>query len=160
MMKIFIDSCRTVYFNWFLWITHSNTYWFQNEITLAYFTREDKPSSAKPPFNSNGGLAVLRLTPLVKNRSHKTNMPIHNPSWRGLGLILPCYASCYRGPAELHQLKMFEILGHPHFKQLHGHKYPWMRQTHLTGWIFISSIQVWAITPLCRYTIYSKMTFG
>ena len=75
MMKTFIDSCRTVYFNWFLWITHSNTYWFQNEITLAYFTREDKPSSAKPPFNSNSGLAVLRLTPLVKIGHIKLTCP-------------------------------------------------------------------------------------
>ena len=30
----------------------------------------------------------------------------------------------------MHPLKMFEILGHPHFKQLHGHKIP-MNATNL-----------------------------
>ena len=34
------------------------------------------------------------------------------------------YAPCDRAPPEMHPLKMFEILGHPHFKQLHGHKIP------------------------------------
>ena len=38
-------------------------------------------------------------------------------------------------------------------------KYPWMSQTHLMGWSFISSVQVWAITPLCQFTISSKKDF-
>ena len=29
-----------------------------------------------------------------------------------------------RAPPEVHPLKMFEILGHPHFQHLHGHKIP------------------------------------
>ena len=48
----------------------------------------------------------------------------HNPSGRALALTLACYAPCDRAPPEMHPLKMFEILGHPHFKQLHGHKIP------------------------------------
>ena len=47
----------------------------------------------------------------------------HNPSGRALALTLVCYA-CDRAPPEMHPLKMFEILGHPHLKQLHGHKIP------------------------------------
>ena len=47
-----------------------------------------------------------------------------NPSGCALALTLACYASCDRAPPEMHPLKMFEILGHPHFKQLHGHKIP------------------------------------
>ena len=34
-----------------------------------------------------------------------------------------------------------------------------MPQTHLMGWSFISSVQVWAITPLCRFMIFSKKDF-
>ena len=47
-----------------------------------------------------------------------------NPSGRALALTLACYTSCDRAPPEMHPSKMFEILGHPHFKQLHGHKIP------------------------------------
>ena len=47
-----------------------------------------------------------------------------NPSGRALALTLACYAPCDRAPPEVHPLKMFEILGHPHFQQLHGHKIP------------------------------------
>ena len=38
-------------------------------------------------------------------------------------------------PPEMHPLKMFEILGHPHFKQLHGHKIPGqdLIQRHMAG---------------------------
>ena len=38
-------------------------------------------------------------------------------------------------------------------------KYSWKPQTHLTGWIFISSFQFWVITPLCRFMIFSKKDF-
>ena len=38
-------------------------------------------------------------------------------------------------------------------------RYPWMLQTYLTDWIFISSVSIWAITPLCRFTIFSKNDF-
>ena len=48
----------------------------------------------------------------------------HNPSGHALALTLACYALYDRAPPEVHPLKMFEILGHPHFKQLHGHKIP------------------------------------
>ena len=47
-----------------------------------------------------------------------------NPSGRALALTLACHASCDRALPEMHPLKMFEILGHPHFQQLHGHKIP------------------------------------
>ena len=47
-----------------------------------------------------------------------------NPSGRVLALTLACYTLCDRAPSEMHPLKMFEILGHPHFKQLHGRKIP------------------------------------
>ena len=47
-----------------------------------------------------------------------------NPSGRAPALTLACYASCDRAPPEMHPLKMFEILGRPQFKQLHGHKIP------------------------------------
>ena len=56
--------------------------------------------------------------------------PTINPSGRALALTLACYAPCDRAPPEMHPLKMFEILGHPHFKQLHGHKIP-MNATNL-----------------------------
>ena len=82
-----------------------------------------------------------------------------NPSGRALALTLACFASCDRAPPEMHLLKMFEILGHPRFKQLHDTKYPWMPQTHLTDWIFISLVWIWAITPLCWFTIFSKNDF-
>ena len=49
-------------------------------------------------------------------------MTSSNPSGRAPALTLACYASCDRAPPEMHPLKMFEILGHPQFKQLHGHK--------------------------------------
>ena len=42
-----------------------------------------------------------------------------NPSGRSLALTLACYAPCDRAPPEMHPLKMFEILGHPHFKEPH-----------------------------------------
>ena len=54
----------------------------------------------------------------------------HNPSGRAPALTLAGYAPCDRAPPEMHPLKMFEILGHPHFKQLHGHKIP-MNATNL-----------------------------
>ena len=38
-------------------------------------------------------------------------------------------------------------------------KYPWMPHSHLTDWIFISSVSIWDITPLCRFTIFSKNDF-
>ena len=47
-----------------------------------------------------------------------------NQSGCALALTLACYASCDRAPPEMHPLKMFEILEHPNFKQLHGHKIP------------------------------------
>ena len=47
-----------------------------------------------------------------------------NQSRRALALTLARYAPSDRAPPEMHPLKMFEILGHPHFKQLHGHKIP------------------------------------
>ena len=53
-----------------------------------------------------------------------------NPSGRAPALTLAGYAPCDRAPPEMHPLKMFEILGHPHFKQLHGHKIP-MNATNL-----------------------------
>ena len=53
-----------------------------------------------------------------------------NPSGRAPALTLAGYAPCDRAPPEMHLLKMFEILGHPHFKQLHGHKIP-MNATNL-----------------------------
>ena len=51
-------------------------------------------------------------------------MGIDNPSGCALALTLACYASCDRAPPEMHASKIFEILGHPHFQQLHGHKIP------------------------------------
>ena len=45
-----------------------------------------------------------------------------NPSGHALALTLARYAPWDRAPPEMHPLKMFEILGHPHFKQLHIHK--------------------------------------
>ena len=53
-----------------------------------------------------------------------------NPSGRAPALTLAGYAPCDRAPPEMHPLKMFEILGHPHFKHLHGHKIP-MNATNL-----------------------------
>ena len=53
-----------------------------------------------------------------------------NPSGRAPALTLAGYAPCDRAPPQMHPLKMFEILGHPHFKQLHGHKIP-MNATNL-----------------------------
>ena len=49
---------------------------------------------------------------------------------RAPALTLAGYAPCDRAPPEMHPLRMFEILGHPHFKQLHGHKMP-MNATNL-----------------------------
>ena len=51
-------------------------------------------------------------------------MVSHYPSGHALALTLACYASCDRAAPEMHPLKMFEIMGHPQFKQLHGHKIP------------------------------------
>ena len=53
-----------------------------------------------------------------------------NLSGRALVLTLAGYSPCDRAPPEMHPLKMFEILGHRHFKQLHGHKIP-MNATNL-----------------------------
>ena len=53
---------------------------------------------------------------------HGTHQSIS--SGRALALTLACYASCDRATPEMHPLKIFEIWGHPHFKQLHGHQIP------------------------------------
>ena len=69
-----------------------------------------------------------------------------------LELTLACYALCDRAPPEMHPLKMFEIRGHLHFKQLHEHKML-MNATNTPDGLDLSSVQVWAITPACRFTI-------
>ena len=38
-------------------------------------------------------------------------------------------------------------------------EYSWMPPTHLTGWFFIFSVQIWAITPVCRFSILSNKDF-
>ena len=66
-----------------------------------------------------------------------------NPSGGALALTLVCYAPCDRTPPQMHPLKMFEILGHPHFKQLHGHKIPMHATNSLDGldfYVFTSSL--------------------
>ena len=55
---------------------------------------------------------------------YNPQMVSSNPSGRALALTLACNASCDRVLPEMHPVKMFEILGHPHFQQLHGHKIP------------------------------------
>ena len=54
--------------------------------------------------------------PLIAGLSlTRAGAPLHSHWLHG-------YAPCDRAPPEMHPLKMFEILGHPHFQQLHGHK--------------------------------------
>ena len=82
-----------------------------------------------------------------------------NPSGRALALTLACYAPCDRAPPEVHPLKMFEILGHPHFQQLHGHKIP-MNATNSPDRLncYILSLSL-SYHSLCLFTIYSKNDF-
>ena len=86
-----------------------------------------------PSWNSIFGTTWLRFSSRSRFRTRARNLvgprpgtswASTNPSGRALALTLACYASCDRAPPEMHPLKMFEILGHPHFKQLHGHKIP------------------------------------
>ena len=61
--------------------------------------------------------------PVIQSRAFHCHFA-HTRAFSLYALTLACYASCDRAPPEMHPLKMFEILGHPHFKQLHGHKIP------------------------------------
>ena len=70
-------------------------------------------------------MAAIARVPYVTSHSLQPN-----PSGRAPALTLAGYAPCDRAPPEMHPLKMFEILGHPHFQQLHGHKIP-MNATNL-----------------------------
>ena len=74
-------------------------------------------------FNWNTSLHII-MHQSEENDWQKYLWFSNNPSGRALALTLACYASCDRAPPEMHPLKMFEILGHPHFKQLLGHKIP------------------------------------
>ena len=69
-------------------------------------------------------LMFIWLHPFGRYQKYTGNWLHTNPSGRVPALTLACYASCDRALPEIHPLKMFEILGHPQFKQLHGHKMP------------------------------------
>ena len=76
-------------------------------------------------FTNSREINVLFADQVVRACFDETDVwSVPNPSGRAPALTLAGYAPCDRAPPEMHPLKMFEILGHPHFQQLHGHKIP------------------------------------
>ena len=82
-----------------------------------------------------------------------------NPSGRALALTLACYAPCDTPPPRYIHWKCLIFWDTRPLNNSTDTEYAWMPQTHLTGWFFIFSVQVRAITPVCRFSILSKKDF-
>ena len=112
--------------------TCSSWYWSWRNWSIVRCVWGPHHGEAAIPQTTTGGPRTSQydLPIVVPHTLPKVSRGRSNPSGRAPALTLVGYAPCDRAPPEMHPLKMFEILGHPHFKQLHGHKIP-MNATNL-----------------------------